>query len=104
VGADDHGHALGGLVRQPAPDLVPGHGVEAGGRLVEQQQPGQVDHARGELEPSRPAPGQPPRGHPGVLGQVELVEGGLGDRSRSAGAVDLGTESQILQDGELGIE
>ena len=55
VGADQHGHAVGGQPVDLVPELAPRLGVDAGGGLVEQQQLRLVDQAGGERQPLLPA-------------------------------------------------
>ena len=86
VRADQHRDAARGERVQLLPELAARLGIDAGGRLVEQQQLGLVQHARGERQallpaarerpgelaprgrrgPGRRARGRPPRGASGI--------------------------------------
>ena len=55
VRRDQHGHALGGELVDLAPELAPRLGIDAGGRLVEQQQLGLRQDAGAERQPLLPA-------------------------------------------------
>ena len=55
VGRDQHGDALRGIGMDLVPEGAPRLGIDAGGRLVEQQQPGLVQHAGGQRQPLLPA-------------------------------------------------
>ena len=55
VGGDQHGDALGGEPVDLVPELAPRLGIDAGGRLVEQQQPRLRQDAGAERQPLLPA-------------------------------------------------
>ena len=58
VGRDQRRQALDRHVVDQVPEFAPRLGVDAGGRLVEQQQFGLVQHAGGEREALLPAAGE----------------------------------------------
>ena len=58
MGGDEHGDALGGEAVNLVPEFAPRLGIDAGGRLVEQQQPRLGQDAGAEREPLLPAAGQ----------------------------------------------
>ena len=58
VRADEHRDALRGEPMQLFPEFAPRVRVDAGGRLVEQQQARPMQHARGERQPLLPAAGE----------------------------------------------
>ena len=60
VGGDQHGEAFAGEVVDHVPELAARLGVDAGGRLVEQQQLRLVQDAGGEREALLPAAGKLP--------------------------------------------
>ena len=55
VGRDQHGHALVGEPVDLVPEVAARLRIDAGGRLVEQQQPGLVHHRGGQREALLPA-------------------------------------------------
>ena len=59
------------------PHLVAAPGVEAGGRLVEQEQPGRADQAGPEVEPPPHPAGIGPDLAVGGLHQIHLLEDAL---------------------------
>jgi hypothetical protein len=75
VGDEDHGRRrrVGGQPAEPGHQPLPRPEVEAGGRLVEQQQPRPGHEAAGHQHPLALAAGQRPEG---PLGQVVGVEAG----------------------------
>ncbi len=50
MSGQDDGHSLAANFGQIVPQVGPGAGIEAGRGLVEQQQPGAVEHALGQLD------------------------------------------------------
>ena len=58
VGGDENGEATGGEVMDLVPEVAPRLGVDAGGRLVEQEQLRVGQRAGAEREPLLPAAGQ----------------------------------------------
>ena len=58
VGRDQHGDAVGGELVDLVPELAPRLRVDAGGRLVEQQELRLVHDAGGERQPLLPAAGE----------------------------------------------
>ena len=75
VGGDQHGHALGGELVDLAPELAPRLGVDAGGRLVEQQQLGLGQDAGAERQALLPAAGQLARQLPLAPLQAQPLDG-----------------------------
>ena len=55
VRREQHGRALGGEAVDLVPELAPAHRIDAGGRLVEEQQRRLVDRRAGERDPLLPA-------------------------------------------------
>src|ERR1700722_13046828 len=63
-----------------------------------------MDQGRSQLNPPRPAAGEPPRSAPSEFRQFEVIDRGLCRRSRSVRSVDLCAETQILEDREVCVE
>ncbi len=104
VGGDQHAHALGGELVDLAPELAPRLGVDAGGRLVEQQQLGLGQDAGAERQALLPAARQ-------LAGQLALaalqaqpLDGGARLPGGVGEAVDAGDELQVLQDRQVLVE
>ena len=74
VGRDQHGHARGGEAVDLVPELAPRLRIDAGGRLVEQQQLRLVHDAGGERQPLLPAAGQLAGELVAAGGEAERVE------------------------------
>ncbi len=83
------------------PHLVAAPRVEAGRRLVEQQQPGRADEARPEVEPPSHPAGIGPDLAVGGLHQIHLLEDprGRGHRLGAALAVQAGHHDEVLPAG-----
>src|SRR5581483_5119125 len=91
----------GGERPDGVPQLDAARGVEAGGRLVEQQQPGRADEAGAEVEPAAHAARVRPHQAVGGVGEAEVVEHG-GGRGSGLGAgrpVEAGDHLQVLPAG-----
>ena len=70
LGRQQHGRAAGDELLDEAPDIVAGTGVEAGGRLVEEQHPRAANQAGADVEAAA---------HPARVGLDELI-GRVGQR------------------------
>ena len=104
VGGDEHGHAVGGQPVDLVPELAPRLGVDAGGRLVEQEELRRVHDAGGERQALLPAARQRAGELPAARGQAEAVER-LGDLGARVGqAVEPGDEVEVLLDREVLVE
>ena len=68
MGGDQHGDALRAQRVDLVPEIAPRLGIDAGGRLVEQQQLGRMQHAGGQRQALFPAAGQ-------IAGQLVLAIG-----------------------------
>ena len=73
MGADDHARPLNRETLDAPPDLLAGHGVETGSRLVEENQARRMDQRRGQLQPARSASGELSRRAARVFAQPEIV-------------------------------
>ena len=86
MGRNQHRHAVVGEPMDLVPEVAARLRVDAGGRLVEQQQLGLVHHRGGQREPLLPAARELPGELLAAIGQAELVERfvdpRLGHRSR----------------------
>ena len=105
MGGDQHGDAVGGQPVNLVPEFAARLGIDAGGRLVEQQQARLRQDAGAEREPLLPAAGQ-------LAGELVLAAGEPepGDRALaprlcgSGHAIDARHEFEILADRQIGIE
>ena len=107
VGGEHQRHALLLEPEQPVPEQVPGLRVEAGGRLVEQQQLGLVDQRRGRSSAGASCRRRGRRPWPSALSvscdELEQLVGARADlaaRQPEVAAVD----DEVVADGELGVE
>ena len=104
VGRDQDGQAVARHVVDQVPELAPRLGVDAGGRLVEQQQLRLVQHAGGERQPLLPAAGQLPGELVAPVGQAHALDDRR-DRLAPVGhLVDPRDEIQVLDDGQVFVE
>ena len=91
---------------QLVPQQVPGLRVEAGGRLVEQQQVGPVDQGAGDRQPPLHAAGEVLDLGLRLLGELHELQqlvgplADLGGRDPEVAAVDV----EVVEDVELGVE
>ena len=100
VGGEDDGHAGAGAVGEHRAHHVHGDGVEAGERLVKDEDVGVVDEAGGELDALLVAQGEVVELVVHTLAQAEFLEQ-LGAALLGGFAVDavqLGQKDQLLQD------
>src|SRR5207302_1224468 len=74
LGGEQDGGAVGHEVADHVPHLLAAGGVEAGGRLVEEQHRRPGDDAGGEVEPAPHAAGVHLDGSAGGVGEAEVVE------------------------------
>ena len=104
VGRDERRQPLDRHVVDEVPELAPRLGVDARGRLVEQQEFRLMQDAGGEREPLLPAAGQ----LPGQLVAAVLEAHALHDRADRlasiANLVDAGDEVEVLEDRQVLIE
>src|SRR4029450_702696 len=107
VGGDEHGDLLAAVqLLQVGPDGGPGLGVEADGRLVQEQHPRGVQQAPGDLQPPAHAPGVGLDQVAAALPEVDHGEhllaalGGGGP----VDAVQLAVEAQVLFGGQVGVK
>jgi hypothetical protein len=89
---------------QDLPEVAPRHGIDARGRLVEDEQLGGVDQSAGEgqllLHAARQAIGQPVA----EGSHAQHVEQFFAASLRVAHAVDVGEEGHVLVDGQVAVE
>ena len=88
------------------PEVLPGDGVESGGRFVEEDDRGGVDEGGGEIEAALHAAGVAADASVGVLGQVDDVEQ-MGDSVfdvASGDVVEAGLEAKELATGLEDVE
>ena len=85
MGGDQHGDALGGELVDLVPELAPRLGIDAGGRLVEQQQLRLRQDAGAERQPLLPAARQFAGKLVGAAVEPEPVDGLLGAAWRGFG-------------------
>ena len=106
LGAEQHGGAAGHQRPDDVPHLVAAAGVEAGGRLVEEQQVGGDDDAGGDVEPAPHAAGVVLHGAVGGVHEPERLE--QLDRPRlrrGVGEAEQPTEQgQVLATGDLVVD
>ncbi len=101
---DEDGEAAGGELVNLAPEIAPRFRIDAGGRLVEQQQTGVRQRAGAEREALLPAAGQ-------LAGDLFLAafetkprDHRLGRGGRPRDAIDAGDEFEILAHREIVVE
>ena len=104
VGGDEHGDAFGGELVDLVPELAPRLGIDAGGRLVEQQQLRLRQDAGAERQPLLPAARQLAGELVGASREPEPPDG-LGRRPpRVRHAIDARHEFEILADRQVVVE
>ncbi len=93
-----HGRAAGHEEADDLPDLAPAAGVEAGRRLVEEEEVRRAEEARGDVEPPPHAAGERLDLAPGGLGEVEGDEqvGSPPLRVRPREAEQAGQQHEVL--------
>jgi hypothetical protein len=91
-------HAAGGQPADDLPHRVAAARVQAGRRLVEEDDPRVTDERHREVEPAPHAAGVRGDGPPGRLDQVEAVEqlGGAAATFGPAEPVQVGHQDQVL--------
>ena len=104
VGGDQHGEAVGGQRMDLVPEFAPRLGVDARGRLVEQQQLRARQRAGAERQPLLPAAGQIARELLLAAGQAEPLDRRARGGNRLCDAVDARDEFQILAHRKILIE
>ena len=107
VGGPEHAHSVRG-------DEAPGQrqdvgarpDVEAGGRLVEQQQTRAMDERAGDLDPAHLAAGKLAHAVMGAVGEADALKqrAPAGARLGAGDAVQRRLIAQVLIDGEIEIE
>src|SRR5690606_167682 len=98
---DEDGEAVGGELVDLLPEITARLGIDAGGRLVEEQQSRPVNEAGGEREALLPSAGECPRELRPTLGEPEALER-LIHRGAAAGhLVDPRDEIEVLRDREI---
>src|SRR5438045_3315836 len=106
VRGDEKRDALPAEVKQQVPQFAPSYGIDSGGRLVEINNLGLVQHGAAQRQPLLPAARQF-AGQAMAVGLQTVAIYGLFDLA-GAGlgieAVDLRVETQILQHGEVIVE
>jgi hypothetical protein len=106
VGGDEEGDTLAGELEEEVPEGAAGDGVDAGGRLVEEDDLGGVDDGAGEGEALLPAAGELRDatceiGFEAGEGE-EFLDAGVGDgRGEAVGG---GVEVEVFGDGEVFVE
>ena len=104
MGRDEHGEAFGGERVDLVPELAPRLGIDAGGRLVEQQQLRLGQDAGAEREPLLPAARQFAGELLLAAGQPEPLDRLARGAARIGHAIDARDEFQILADREVLVE
>ena len=102
LGGQQHGAALADQLADGLPHLPAGARVEAGGRLVEEDQRRPGDQARGQVEPAAHAAGEVLDRLVRRLLEVELLEQPVRRTTRlgAADALQAGEEDEVLGGGE----
>ena len=107
VGGEQDRHPLvAGEALDLVPHVGPRLGVEAGGRLVEEEHAGAVDEAHGQVETALHAARVRLRGPVGGVDEAEALER-IADAPAQVGAgdrVELALEREVLAPGRLGVE
>ncbi len=98
--------AVGGEGVEEVPQVPAEHGVEADGRLVQDQEFGVAEERDREGYPAASAAGEVPGEHVGVRGEGDVVEGAVdrllaGGAGRPSGVQYLGEVREVLADGEV---
>ena len=104
VGRDQHGQAAGGELVDLVPELAPRLGIDAGGRLVEEQELRLVHDAGGERQPLLPAAGQRAGELVLAVGQAELRQRPVDMFGARRQVVEPGDEVEILPDRQILVE
>ena len=93
---------LRGKLFQPVPDIGPCCGIEAGGRLIEQEQRRRMQDAGGKLHAPRPAARQRAEPLPQDIANAVFVRKFADGITGPAKTIGLGTELQIFLYGQIG--
>ena len=101
VRADEHRDAARGEAVQLVPEVAPGLRIDAGGRLVEQQQLRLVQQAGGEREALLPAAGELAGELLRAIGETELREGRFDAGPDIVHRVHPRDEAQVLADRQV---
>jgi hypothetical protein len=104
VGGEEDGEVAPRLdALEHLPHRHPGHGVEAGGRLVEEEGLRLMHEAPRDLHPAAHAPGQVPHRFVRPLGELDRLQQLRDQPAPPFGrdAVELGEDEEILLDAEL---
>ena len=101
---DQRGEAFPGHVVDQVPELAPRLGVDARGRLVEQQQPRLMQHASGQRQALLPAARELPRELPRARPQRHPRDDRVHRAHPVLHLVDASDEVEILGDGQVLIE
>ena len=104
VGADQHGHAVGGEPVDLVPELAPRLGIDAGGGLVEQQQLGLVQHGGGQRQALLPAARERAGELVRAVGEAEPLQRLGHPLAPPVQGVEAGDEVEVLPDGEILVE
>ena len=107
VRGDHQRHALLLEPEQPVPQQVPGLRVEAGGRLVEQQQVGVVDQRPGDRQPALHAAGEVVDLGLRLLGRAARTRAARRRGSRASALADAevaAVDVEVVADVQLGVE
>ena len=98
------GDALLQELREQLPELAPRHGIDAGGRLVEDDDVGLVDERAGQRQLLLHAAGEPIREPLPERRQLGHVQQPVAAGVVVVDAVDLGEEGDVLVDAEIAVE
>ena len=104
VGADEHGHAVGGEPVDLVPELAPGLGVDSGGGLVEQQQLGLVQDRGGQRQALLPAAGQAAGELALAVGEAQPIDCLGYPPAASVHGIEAADEVEVLPDREILVE
>ena len=104
VGGHEHRDALGCQRMDFIPEGAARLGIDAGRRLIEQQQLGLVQNAGRQCQPLLPAARQPSRQLVLTRGKAEALERGIDHLAEIAQAVKPADELEVLADGEVFVE
>ena len=103
LGGEQHRAPVGHETPDGVPHLAAGARVEAGGRLVEEDQRWPGDQAGGQVEPAAHAAGERRDRLGRGLGEVELLEQRRGGRARrpAVDVLETGEEQEVLGRGQV---
>jgi len=89
-----------------SPHFLPCAGIEAGARLIEEQDAGVVQESLGDFDPALQTAGESLHDLPGPIGDTETSEcnGNARFQIRAAQTVEVSLMSEVLDDGQFAVE